>query len=129
MPLPHLWADWYALESKVKMEILIFLAIILLPLTPLFLAIFWVQHRVPKGKRGMALKIKSRLRVRCLRYLLHSTALPHQVLSLALINHTSILIMQLLLNMIPAAFLKMIVECVFHVKHQKVIMLKGLHYR
>lgn len=59
MPLPHLWADWYALESKVKMEILIFLAIILLPLTPhLFLAIFWVQHRVPKGKRGMALKNK-----------------------------------------------------------------------
>lgn len=41
------------------MEILIFLAIILLPLTPhLFLAIFWVQHRVPKGKREMALKNK-----------------------------------------------------------------------
>lgn len=95
------------LESKVKMEILIFLAIILLPLTPpLFLAIFWVQHRVPKEKRGMALKIESRLRVRCLRYLLHSTALPHQVLSLTLRNHTSILMMQLLLNMIPAAFLK-----------------------
>lgn len=117
-------------EGKVKMEILIFLAIILLPLTPpLFLAIFWVQHRVPKEKRGMALKIESRLRVRCLRYLLHSTALPHQVLSLTLINHTSILMMQLLLNMIPAAFLIIIVECVFHVKHQKVLMLKGLHYR
>lgn len=94
-------------EGKVKMEILIFLAIILLPLTPpLFLAIFWVQHRAPKGKRGMALKIESRLRMRCLRYLLHSTALPHQVLSLTLITHTSILMMQLLLNMIPASFLK-----------------------
>lgn len=77
----------------------------------------------------MALKIESRLRVRCLRYLLHSTALPHQVLSLTLINHTSILMMQLLLNMIPAAFLIIIVECVFHVKHQKVLMLKGLYYR
>lgn len=77
----------------------------------------------------MALKIESRLRVRCLRYLLHSTALPHQVLSLTLRNHTSILMMQLLLNMIPAAFLKMIIQCVFHVKHQKVLMLKGLYYR
>lgn len=61
-------------ESKVKMEILIFLAIILLPLTPLFLAIFWVQHRAPKGKRGMALKIESRLRVRCLRHLFYGSA-------------------------------------------------------
>lgn len=33
------------------METLIFLAIILLSLTPLFLAIFWVQRRALKGKK------------------------------------------------------------------------------
>lgn len=40
------------------MEILIFLAIILLSLTPLFLAIFWVQRRALRGKRVMDAKNK-----------------------------------------------------------------------
>lgn len=43
-------------ESEVKMEILILLAIILLSLSPLFLAIFWVQRRALDGKRKVGTK-------------------------------------------------------------------------
>ncbi|SLF16415.1 Uncharacterised protein [Mycobacteroides abscessus subsp. bolletii] len=42
------------------METLIFLAIILLSLTPLFLAIFWVQRRALKGKKIKGVKKQGR---------------------------------------------------------------------